>query len=110
VVSWIPSEIPSDISNFRWAARFTRPTLAASDSQETHQASSELSTQENRMGNTDDPRHASLPSPSTPVYAFTTAELARLAHYRAAVHAGFYNDAVSQVAAAATGRTSSSVL
>jgi hypothetical protein len=62
------------------------------------------------MGNTDDPRHAPLASPSLPVYPFTTAELARLAHDRAAVQAGFSNDAVAQVPAPATGCTPSVVL
>jgi hypothetical protein len=58
------------------------------------------------MSNTDDPQHTSLTSPCTPVYPFTSAELARLAHYRAAVQAGFYSDAVSQVPTCPANETS----
>jgi hypothetical protein len=62
------------------------------------------------MGTTDDPRHESLTSPPSCVYPFSTAELARLAHYHVAIQAGFYNDAVSQVPGSASGHTAGLVL
>jgi hypothetical protein len=49
------------------------------------------------MSIADNPQHRSLTPPLTPAYPFTSAELARLARYRAAVQAGFYTDAASSV-------------
>ena len=52
------------------------------------------------MSIADNPHHPSLTPPFTSAYPFTSAELARLARYRAAVQAGFYTDAISSIATA----------
>jgi hypothetical protein len=62
------------------------------------------------MGSTDHPGNESVTSRSGCEYPFSAAELARLAHYRAAIQAGFYNDAVSPVPGWAAGHTPSQVL
>ena len=49
------------------------------------------------MSIADNPHHPSLTPPFTSAYPFTSAELARLARYRAAVQAGFYTDAISSI-------------
>jgi hypothetical protein len=49
------------------------------------------------MSIADHPQHPSLAPPFTPAYPFTSAELARLARYRAAVQAGFHTDAASSL-------------
>jgi hypothetical protein len=51
-----------------------------------------------------------MTSPSTAVYPFSPAELARLGSYRAAVHAGFYTDAAPLAAHRAPAIVPSSAL